>query len=311
LFIIVLIDYRSTALATLTSLRQLQYLVAVAERLNFTRAAQDCHTTQSSLSTGIRELERLLAARLVERDRQTVLMTPIGLEVTQRAHAILAATHDLVAAAAAAAEPMTGLLRLGVIPTIAPFLLPRCLRLLTKRFPRLKLALREDLTSHLLARLHAGELDFALIALPFDTAKLIVEPLFADELWVVGRSDDAALNTRKLTVSPSLAERMLLLEEGHCLRDHALHACAARERATTAGVEATSLLTLVQMIEAGLGIGLVPEMAVRSGLAASPRLVARPLAEPRPKRTIALVARRTTPRLAELTALAAALRKSQ
>ena len=294
-----------------TSLRQLQYLVAVAERLNFTRAARDCHTTQSSLSAGIRELERQLAVRLVERDRQNVLMTPVGAEITARARAILAAAQDLASVAAAAAEPMSGLLRLGVIPTIAPFLLPRCLRTLTRRYPRLKLALREDLTAHLLARLRAGELDFALIALPFDTADLLVEPLFDDDLWVVARSDDPALKSRKLTLGASLTDRMLLLEEGHCLREHALHACAARERATRAGVEATSLLTLVQMIEAGLGVGLVPEMAVRSGLAASPALIARPLAAPCPRRTIALATRRTTPRRAEMSVLAEVLRKAQ
>jgi LysR family hydrogen peroxide-inducible transcriptional activator len=297
-------------MATPTSLRQLQYLVALDSNLNFTRAARECHASQPTLSAGLKELEQTLGVRLVERDRQSVLMTPIGLEVSQRARAILAAARDLGELAAASAAPMTGLLRLGVIPTIAPFLLPRCLTALRKRYPRLHLALREDLTANLLARLRDGQLDFVLFALPFDSANLLVEPLFDDDLWIVGRRDDQELKAARVTVSSALADRLLLLEEGHCLRDHALHACGASERRSDRGVEATSLLTLVQMIESDLGIGLVPEMAVRSGLARSPRLVARPLARPCPSRTIALAARRSTPRLADMQALAAVLRKS-
>jgi len=291
-------------MAALTSLKQLHYLVALSEQLNFTRAAESCFVTQSTLSAGLKELEGVLGAQLVERDRQTVLMTPLGLEVAERARAILAATQDLVEVAAGAGKPMTGLLRLGVIPTIAPFLLPPSLQLLRQRYPELRLALREDLTADLLLRLGDGQLDFALIALPYDTANLLVEPLFDDDLWIVGRKGDAEVKARKVDVTPSMSDRLLLLEEGHCLRDHALYACGASIRRSSEGVEATSLLTLVQMVESGLGIGLVPEMAVRSGLTQSPNLVARPLAKPSPKRTIALVARRSTTRLADLKALA-------
>ena len=291
-------------MTALTSLRQLHYLVALSEQLNFTRAAESCFVTQSTLSAGLKELEDALGARLVERNRQTVLMTPIGLEVAKRARAILAATQDLVEISAESREPMTGLLRLGVIPTIAPFLLPPSLRLLRERYPKLRMALREDLTANLLSRLEDGQLDLALIALPFDTANLMVEPLFDDELWIVGRRSDPQVKARSVNVTPSLADRLLLLEEGHCLRDHALYACGASTRRSTEGVEATSLLTLVQMVESGLGIGLVPEMAVRSGLTGSPNLVARPMAKPSPRRTIALVARRSTTRLPDLKALA-------
>jgi len=291
-------------MTVLTSLKQLHYLVAISEQLNFTRAAESCFVTQSTLSAGLKELEDVLGTRLVERDRQTVLMTPIGLEVAKRARAILAATQDLVEIAAESRAPMTGLLRLGVIPTIAPFLLPPSLRLLRERYPKLRMALREDLTANLLSRLEDGQLDLALIALPFDTANLMVEPLFDDELWIVGRRSDPQVKARSVNVTPSLADRLLLLEEGHCLRDHALYACGASTRRSTEGVEATSLLTLVQMVESGLGIGLVPEMAVRSGLTGSPNLVARPMAKPSPKRTIALVARRSTTRLPDLKALA-------
>jgi LysR family hydrogen peroxide-inducible transcriptional activator len=279
------------------TLKQLQYLVALSEQLNFTRAAETCFVTQSTLSAGLKELERLLGTQLLERDRQTVLMTPIGADVAERARAIVTATMDLADHVAAAREPMTGLLRLGVIPTIAPFLLPHCLRLLRERYPDLHLALREDLTANLLLRMEDGQLDFALIALPYDTANLLVEPLFDDDLWVIGRKGDPEMEKEKITVTQALTDRMLLLEEGHCLRDHILYACNASNRGSSSGMEATSLLTLVQMIESGFGVGLVPEMAVASGLTESPNLVARPTVKPCPKRTIALVARRSTSRL--------------
>lgn len=293
----------------LTSLKQLHYLVALSEQLNFTRAAESCFITQSTLSAGLKELENVLGTRLVERDRQTVLMTPTGLEVAKRAREILAATQDLVEIATQSRAPMTGLLRLGVIPTIAPFLLPPALTLLRKLYPQLRLALREDLTANLLSRLEDGQLDLALIALPIDTANLKVESLFDDELWIVGRKGDPQLKAKTVNVTPSLTDRLLLLEEGHCLRDHALYACGAPTTRSADGVEATSLLTLVQMVESGLGVGMVPQMAVRCGLTESPALIARPMAKPRPKRTIALVARRSMTRLADLNALAEVILK--
>ncbi|MBZ0144180.1 MAG: hydrogen peroxide-inducible genes activator [Rhodocyclaceae bacterium] len=293
----------------LPSLKQLHYLAALAGHLNFTRAAEACFVTQSTLSAGLKELEDVLGARLVERDRQTVLMTPLGQEVARRAREILAAAHDLAEFAAGAAQPMTGLLRLGVIPTIAPFLLPACLPLLRERYPGLRLALREDLTARLLALLEDGQLDFALIALPYDTASLRVEPLFDDPLQLVGRKGDPAVKAKHPALTPDVTGRLLLLEEGHCLRDHALHACGAgAPQAGQEGMAATSLLTLVQMVESGLGVALVPAMATASGLAGSASLAVRTLAGPAPKRTIALAARRSTTREADLRALAEAFR---
>jgi LysR family hydrogen peroxide-inducible transcriptional activator len=295
-------------MTALASLKQLRYLLAISEQLSFTRAAEACFVTQSTLSAGLKELEGLLGARLVERDRQTVLMTPIGIEVAKRARTILVATQDLVEVAAGSRAPMTGLLRLGAIPTIAPFLLPPCLSLLRDRHPRLHLALREDLTANLLSRLSAGQLDAALVALPYDTGSLAVEPLFDDGLCIVGRKGDPQVRPRVVDITPSLTDRLLLLEEGHCLRNHALYACGASAGASTKGLEATSLLTLVQMIESGLGVGLVPEIAVKSGLTASAALVARPFARPGPKRTIALATRRSTTRQADLKSLAEVIR---
>ena len=289
---------------SLSSLKQLQYLLSVSEHLNFTRAADSCFVTQSTLSAGLKELEDTLSTRLVERDRQTVLMTPVGLEVAQRARSILSAAKDLVAFTAEAQAPMSGILRLGVIPTIAPFLLPPTVKALRKAFPQLRLALREDLTANLLSRLEGGQLDMALIALPYECSHLIVKPLFDDALWLVGRKGDTQLKARTVNVTQAMSEQMLLLEEGHCLREHALYACHASTRASHNDLEATSLLTLIQMIESGFGIGLVPEMALRSGLIKGSTLITRPLTKPSPTRTIALVARRSTPRQADLESLA-------
>ncbi len=290
-------------MAALPSLRQLAYLVALAEHLNFTRAAAACFVTQSTLSAGLKELEATLGASLVERDRQTVLMTPLGMEVVERARSLLAAAEDLAARAASSAEPMSGTLRLGAIPTIAPFLLPRILPGLRGKYPKLRLLLREDLSANLLQRLASGQLDFALLALPYDTADMQVRQLFEDEFWLVGREDDPALKSRRASVTAPAAEKLVLLEEGHCLRQHTLAACTRTESSNPSGVEATSLLTLVQMVESGLGLALVPEMALGSGMLNGTRLLARPLTPPAPKRTIALLARRSSSRQAELRVL--------
>ncbi|HEX4598278.1 MAG TPA: LysR substrate-binding domain-containing protein, partial [Burkholderiaceae bacterium] len=281
------------------SLRQLRYLVVLSETRNFTRAAETCFVTQSTLSAGLKELETTLGVQLVERDRQSVRMTPVGDAVADRARGLLAGVEDLVQAASAGAEPMTGTVRLGAIPTIAPFLLPSLLPVVRERYPQLRLALREDLTANLLVRLGRGELDFALIALPFDTGDLLVRPLFDDELWLVAPKGDPQLAPKRLTISQRMTERLLILEEGHCLRDHTLEACGRAQVASAEGIEATSLLTLVEMVESGLGLALVPEIVIQGGLLASSQLVARPLASPAPKRIVALVARRSTARSAE------------
>jgi len=303
-------------MSALPSLKQLHYLVALSTHLNFTRAAESCFVTQSTLSAGLKELEEILSVQLVERDRQSVLMTSIGHEIAARAREILAATQDLVDRVASVEAPMCGALRLGIIPTIAPFLLPASLRLLRERFPRLRLTLREDLTANLIERLEDGRLDLALIALPFATGTLLVEPLFDDPLWLVGNIDEPLLQRNQpkiapetaLEITPELTERLLLLEEGHCLRDHTLQSCGWPTRQPQGAIEATSLLTLIQMVESGLGLALVPEIAVKSGLTSSPGLIARPLAQPGPSRTIALVARRSTSRLVELKALGEIIR---
>ena len=249
-----------------------------------------------------------LGIQLVERDRQSVSITPAGLEVLERAKAILAASEDLVEYAGTSGKPMTATIRMGVIPTIAPFLLPTVLPEVRKRFPNLKITLREDLTANLLARLAEHKLDFALIALPYDVSGLLVEELFDDPFWLVARGGDPALKGKEVTLPAKMAERLLLLEEGHCLREHSLQACKKADIRKDDGMEATSLLTLLQMVESGFGIALLPELAVKSSLLNNSNLIAKAMAAPAPKRVIALVARSSTAHTAEFSALSKCIR---
>ncbi len=291
----------------LPSLRQLSYLVAIAERLNFTQAAQDCFVTQSTLSSGLKELEAALGARLVERDRQSVRMTPLGEKVVERSRALLGAARDLVGLVRASAAPMTGIVRLGAIPTIAPFLLPGLVRRARSTHPALKLVLREDRTATLLERLRGGELDFALIALPYDTRGLLVRELFVEELWLISRMHgDERDRSRRPKIAHLDPERLLLLEEGHCLREHTIEACGLAERANASGIEATSLVTLVQMVESGLGDALLPQMAIDSGFLSGASVLPQRFAPPVPTRRIALAARTSTTRVEEFDFLAQA-----
>jgi len=288
-------------MTTLPSLRQLRYLLALAEHLNFTRAAQVSYVSQSTLSTGLKELESTLGVVLVERDKHHVALTRVGEEIVAQARLVLLAAEGLRDLAADASRPMQGQLRLGVIPTIAPFVLPSVMPALREEFPLLQLILREDLTAHLLERLRNRQLDFALIALPYDTEGLRVLPLYKDKFWLVGRT---------IRVNSQWTDRLMLLEEGHCLRDHALQACSAAQAPSleagegVGGVEATSLLTLVQMAASGLGVALLPEMAIYSGLIDHLPLKSRPLSPPAPERVIALVTRSTSAHMAEFEAIA-------
>ncbi len=291
-------------MSALPSLRQLSYLVRLSERLNFTQAAEASFVTQSTLSGGIQELERQLGVQLVERDRQHVRMTPIGAEIVERARVLLSMAADLVEHASRAAEPMTGLLRLGAIPTIAPFMLPALVRTARDRHPRMRIALREDTTVRLLQQVRDGALDFGLIALPWDTTGLKVRALFDDELWLIAAEGDPAAKPARPSVASLDPERLLLLEEGHCLRSHTLEGCGLTERANSSGIEASSVTTLVQMVEEGLGIALLPEMAVRAGLLVGSSVIARPIGAPAPRRGIALVARASTARVEEFEVLA-------
>ncbi len=280
----------------LPTLRQLAYLVELSARLNFRVAAEARFVTQSTLSAGIKELETVLGVQLVERDNRNVRLTAIGEDVVARARELLAAATDLAEAARAATRPLSGPLRLGAIPTIAPYLLPRVLPALRRAYADLKLYLREDVTKVLLERLRAGGLDVALIALPFDTGDLYVRELFRDDFSLVTRAADRAAGSKVVALRKIDTGDMLLLEEGHCLRDHAIAACGPRRGTWESRVEATSLTTLIQMVEGGLGVTLLPGITLEAGILKGTRLVARRFSPPVPSRMLALVARRTSPR---------------
>jgi LysR family hydrogen peroxide-inducible transcriptional activator len=280
----------------LPTLRQLAYLVELSERLNFRVAAEAQFVTQSTLSAGIKELESVLGVQLVERDKRHVRLTAVGEDVAARARELLAAATDLADAARKATRPLSGPLRLGAIPTVAPYLLPAVLPALRRAYPELKLYLREDLTQRLLERVRSGSLDVALIALPYDTGDLYVRALFKDEFSFVAGAADPAAKKKDVALRRIDAGDMVLLEEGHCLRDHVIAACGPRRAAGEPHVEATSLTTLIQMVEGGLGVTLLPGITLDAGILKGTRLVVRPFAAPAPSRTLALVARRTSSR---------------
>lgn len=290
-------------MASMPTIKQLRYLIALSKTLSFTKAAEICFVGQSTLSAGLKELEDSLGVQLIERTKHSVFVTPIGQGVVERAIQLLAKADDLVEFVEGSADSMMGAIKLGVIPTIAPFLLPSLLTKIREQFPKLKILLREDLTSNLIDKLNQHELDFALIALPYDTEGLLVKELFDDEFWLIGNRSDIALKNKEIQLSNKLTDRILLLEEGHCLRDHSLRACKKNSISNNEAIEATSLLTLVQMVEFDLGIALIPEMAIKSGLLKGTELIARPLTAPAPRRKIALVARPSTVRIEEFNAL--------
>jgi LysR family hydrogen peroxide-inducible transcriptional activator len=296
-------------MASLPTIKQLRYLIAISETLNFTRAAEVCFVGQSTLSAGLKELEDSLGVQLVERDKHSVSLTPIGQGVVERAQRLIVQADDLVDFVEGSAGAMMGVIKLGVIPTIAPFLLPLFLPKMREQFPDLKIVLREDLTANLIDKLNHHELDFALIALPYDTKGFLMKELFNDEFWLIGKEDDPNLKNKEIQLTNRLTDRILLLEEGNCLRDHTLAACKKTEIASQNGIEATSLLTLVQMVEYGLGMALIPEMAIKSGLLKNTHLIARPLTAPAPNRKIALIARSSTARIEEFNALVQVIKR--
>ncbi len=294
----------------LPTLRQLHYLKLLTQHGSFTRAADAAHVTQPTLSAGIQELERILGAPMIDRCRAGVILTAAGQEVVTRAGAILAQTEDLVREARGAGEPLGGRFRLGVIPTIAPFMLPAALPTLSARYPKLRLFLREDLTHRLVAEVRSGALDGALLALPYDMAGLDVAHVGDDELMAALPADHPLNMAARVAPQSLLAEELILLEDGHCLRDHALIACGAgaRRRAREEGFAATSLATLVQMVSSGLGVSFLPAMAVEAGLAQAGNISVRPLEAEHASRQIVVAWRAGSTRAAEGRLLAAVFR---
>jgi LysR family hydrogen peroxide-inducible transcriptional activator len=282
------------------TLRQLRYLAALARHRHFGRAAEECSVTQPALSMQIRELERELGADLIERRPSEIAVTETGLEVAQRAERILAATRDL-ADFVRHRDVLSGPLKLGIIPTLAPYLLPRVLPLLQKRYPALRLDVRETQTQVLVEELSAGALDCLLLALPAEGADVETIALFDDRFLLAAPAAEP-LPKRRVTVGDVDQRRLILLEEGHCLRDQALAFCATKTRDGPAGLGATSLTTVMQMVANGYGVTLVPEIAADVEVRDARVKLAR-FAAPEPGRVIGLAFRRTSPRQKDFAAL--------
>jgi len=292
----------------LPTLKQLQYLVALRDTGHFGRAADACFVTQSTLSAGLRELESLLGIVLVERTRRVVRFTPLGIKIAEKGARVLREAEELAALAKASGKPLSGELRMGVIPTIAPFMLPRVLGTLRAQWPELKLYLREETSGAACESLHRGHVDCVLLALPYHCGDIEHADLFDDRLFVAV-PEAMAEGLPALIPSAQIEERsLLLLEDGHCLKDHVLAACNRPELRAEATMMGTSLHTLVQMVENGLGITMLPEMAIRAGILDHTHVVARPLEADFPSRRIALVWRTGSPRDKEFRLLADALR---
>ena len=292
----------------LPTVKQLQYLVALRRFGHFGKAADACFVTQSTLSAGLRELETLLGLTLVERTRRVVRFTPLGEKIADKAVKVLRETEELAELARGQGRPLHGELRMGVIPTIAPFLLPTMLPRLREQWPELKLYLREETSAAACEALHRGQLDCVLLALPFACGEVDSTPLFEDQLYIAYPAGEAPPD-KAIDAAEIDENRLLLLEDGHCLKDHALSACNRPELRANASMMGTSLHTLVQMVDNGLGVTFVPGMAIEAGILTGTDVDARPLRSDHPYRRIALIWRRSSPREAEFQMLAASLRR--
>lgn len=287
----------------LPTLKQLQYLVALRDHGHFGRAADACFVTQSTLSAGLRDLEALIGVILVERTRRVVRFTPMGEHIAAKARRVLREAEELGDLARAAGRPLTGEMRMSVIPTIAPFMLPRMLPRLRVDYPDLKLYLREEPSGPACEGLHAGRTDCVLLALPFACGEFASAPVFDDRLFVAFQPSDTE-PPATIRAADIDERRLLLLEDGHCLKDHALAACNRPDLRAEATMIGTSLHTVVQMVAGGLGTTILPEMALKAGILEHTGLIARPLAAEQAVRHVALVWRRASPREADFRLLA-------
>ena len=291
----------------LPTLKQLQYLIALKDHGHFGRAADASFVTQSTLSAGIRELETLIGVTLVERNRRVVRFTALGDRIVAKARVVVRGAEEIGDLARASGRPMSGEMRLSVIPTIAPFLLPRVLPRLRSLYPELKLFLREEPSAAACESLHIGRVDCVLLALPYACGEVATQPLFDDGLYLAFPAGELPAGTGPLPPEAIDERRLLLLEDGHCLKDHALSACNRPELRAEATMLGTSLHTIVQMVENGLGITMLPEMAVKAGILDHTNITARPLDAEHPARTIALAWRRASPRERDFRLLAEVL----
>ena len=289
-------------MSQLPTVKQLRYFIALEQHSHFGQAAAACFVSQSAFSVAIRELETLLGVQLVDRTNRQVTMTPVGRKVAIQARRCLQDIEQLVEMAGAEREPLSGVLTLGVIPTVAPFLLPKILPAVRQQYPALKLYIRERQTDMLHAELLEGKLDLMLLALPYELRQVEIMPLFRDLFFLAYRDGTQLIDPERFSVNEIRAACILLLEDGHCLRDHALAACQLRHQEVVQRFAASSLFTLLEMVGSDLGITFVSEMAVGSALLQQTHIKTRPL-DRSSYREIGLAWHKGTARSAEFRAL--------
>ena len=291
----------------LPTVKQLRYFVALEEHKHFGRAAQACFVTQSAFSVAIQELESLLQVSLVDRTNRSVTITSIGAQIASQARLVLFDIEGMVDYAQSLQAPLSGPLKIGVIPTIAPFILPKVLPLLRKNFPKLDLYLKEDQTTRIHAALLEGELDLLLLALPFDLRNVDTMSLFKDYFKLAYQKDTTKIVPHNYKLSKLDSDNIILMEDGHCLRDHTLSACKIRKQDQVNKFSANSLTTLVQMVNSDLGITFLPEIALNSGILKNTDVVVEDLSE-RSYRTIGLAWRKSSMRKDEFKLLGDAIK---
>ena len=293
----------------LPTLRQLRYLCAVAKQRHFGNAARACNVSQSTLSAAISELERTLGVSLIERNNKRVLMTPLGDQIVSLSHSILSDAEDLVEVCAASREPLSSSMHMGVIPTVAPFVLPKLLKSLRRTHPGFKLFIKEGLSDQLVDALLQAELDLLFLALPFPADGVDRIHLFYDDFLLAyqgsaGFDDVSAVDTRDLK-----GKELLLLEDGHCLKDHVLDACKLRMSDISVPYLATSLNTIVQMVANDIGMTLLPQMAIDARILTGTRIKTKPFMNEGVRRSIGLMWRKNSPRSEEFSLLAEFIRE--
>ena len=277
-------------------LKDLRYLVAVADTGHFGKAAERCFVSQPTLSAQLKKLEEYLGVPLIERQPRGALLTPAGSEIVERARRIIEASDEVVDIARTHKDPLAGRLRVAFLPTIGPYLLPIVVPKLRKALPRLELMLYEYQTAPMLEKLRAGELDLGILALPIEIDGLVTRPLYDEPFVVAAPAHHPLADKKQIRVEDLSGATLLLLEDGHCLRDQALDVCNRIDAEEKQDFRATSIETLRQMVAAGAGVTLQPELATRGSHAAPRGLVLRPFVKPQPSRRIGAVWRKSSAR---------------
>ena len=290
----------------LPTVKQLRYLLALEKHLHFGHAAEACFVTQSAFSVAIKDLENILNASLVDRTNRSVVFTSVGKLVAQQARLAIFDIEGIIDIAKSVQEPLSGVLKMGVIPTIAPFLLPKILPKIRKKFPKLELYLKEEQTKRIHQLLLDGELDVLLLALPFDLINTETVSIFNDPFKLAYKKDTMLVDPDHFSPNKLNKESILLLEDGHCMRDHALSACSLRRKDSISKFSASGLYSLIQMVDSDLGITFVPQMAIDSGLLKNTKVQTKDLKE-KSYRKIGLAWRKSSVRKHEFILLADAI----